>query len=396
MIGVQFGAGNIGRGFLAHLFWESGLETIFVETREDLVKELNNRGWYPLRLLKKDGSSVDLRIDRIKAFLPFQKEEIFQAISSAEIISTAVGAQNLSAIAPLLAGGLAERYRSNGKEINILCCENLKNAPQLLRDLVLENLESENEKEFVKERVGFVGTVIARMVPVVDARFGVDDPLFLVAENYYRLPYEAKAVKGEMPRLVGLVPVENFAAEMDRKLFIHNLGHAVLAYWGYLKGYSYIHQAIGDEEIAAILDGAWEEVSKALLQKYPDLDSQEHAELVKDLRERFANPLLMDTVQRVARDPLRKLKPQDRIVGAATLCMSQEVFPKFVALCLAAALLYDWSEDQEAQKLQKIIAERGVKVVLQEVCEIDPESNFACRVLEEYQKLRERKKEWKR
>jgi len=396
LIGVQFGAGNIGRGFMAHLFRESGLETVFVEAREELVRALNSRGWYPLRLLKKDGSSVDLKIDKVRAFLPSEKEKISQAISAAKIIATAVGAHNLPAIAPFLAAGFAQRCRESGEAINVLCCENLKDAPQVLQNLVLEHLEGEEERKFVAEKVGFVGTVIARMVPVVDARFGVDDPLFLVAEHYYRLPYDAKAVRGEMPRIVGLVPVKNFVAEMDRKLFIHNLGHAVLAYWGYLKGYRYIHEAIGDEEIASILDGAWQEVSKALLQKYPDLDPKEHTELVKDLRERFANPLLMDTVQRVARDPLRKLKPQDRIVGAAMLCMSQGIFPEFVALCLAAALLYDWPEDQEAQKLQELIVAKGVKAVLKEVCELDPESDFARRVLEEYQKLCVRKKEWRK
>jgi mannitol-1-phosphate 5-dehydrogenase len=34
---VQFGAGNVGRGFVAQLFWESGMEVVFVEVNTTIV-----------------------------------------------------------------------------------------------------------------------------------------------------------------------------------------------------------------------------------------------------------------------------------------------------------------------------------------------------------------------
>jgi len=40
---IQFGAGNIGRGFLGQLFSQSGFETVFVEIREDLISLINKK-----------------------------------------------------------------------------------------------------------------------------------------------------------------------------------------------------------------------------------------------------------------------------------------------------------------------------------------------------------------
>ncbi|MEI6157208.1 MAG: hypothetical protein WCP87_02445 [Atribacterota bacterium] len=240
------------------------------------------------------------------------------------------------------------------------------------------------KKKYVEEKIGFVGTVVARMVPVMDRRFGVDDPLFVVAESYHKLPYDARAIKGSAPDISGLKPVDNFQAEVDKKLFIHNLGHASIAYLGYLKGYAYIHQSVPDLEIKDILDHTLEETLTAILKKHSELDSREQRAFVDDLKERFTNPAIMDTVQRVGRDPLRKLGPDDRIVGGARLCLSQDIFPETIARVAGAALCCDFSSDGEAMKLQKMIREKGIMVTLREVTDIDPDSTWGQRIIESY------------
>ena len=48
---VQFGAGNIGRGFMGQLLWEAGFEITFVDADKQLVALLNDRAQYPLQLL---------------------------------------------------------------------------------------------------------------------------------------------------------------------------------------------------------------------------------------------------------------------------------------------------------------------------------------------------------
>ncbi|MGQ9474012.1 MAG: hypothetical protein ACUVRN_08195, partial [Candidatus Caldatribacteriaceae bacterium] len=332
----------------------------------------------------KDGQARDFRIDHIEAFSIEDKVQIRDMIAEAEIVFTAVGAKNLRWIAQTLAEGIEERVQRNPRALNVLLCENLKNAPDFLRSEV-EKYLSLSAKVFCGEKVGFVGTVVARMVPLIGERYGVQDPLFIVAELYYRLPFDFRAVKGKIPSIVGLEPVEDFEAEVDKKLFLHNLGHAVLAYAGYFKRYTYIHEAVRDSEIRKLLHKVWQEVILALARKYPSLNYQETKKMVHDLEERFANPALMDTVERVGRDPLRKLKPEDRILGGINLCLSQGVFPYSIIMACGVALHYDFSKDVEAVSLQNMIREKGVGGVLQEVCAIDPDSEIGREIIASYQ-----------
>ena len=386
---VQFGAGNIGRGFIGHLLWESGYRIVFVEAYPDLVKLLNARSKYPLRLLEKNGQEKNVTIDNLVAYQTEEKNNISQAIAVSSVIFTAVGVKNLPAIAPLVPDGIQLRLKENPIPINILLCENLKDAPQFFKNEVKTHLNTEG-KQFLQEKVGFVGTVVARMVPVMDKRFGVDDPLFIVAEAYHKLPYDVTAVKGVFPEISGLKPVQNFPSEVDKKLFIHNLGHATLAYFGYLKGYEYIHQAIADEEIKNLLDEVLNETSTSILRKYPDLDRVEINEFVEDLKERFFNPLLMDTVYRVGRDPIRKLGEDDRIIGGIALCQSQKVFPAAIIKVTGLALNYDYNKDADAVKLQKMIKDKGIKEVIHKLCNLDPETDIGEKIIQSYYQFRER------
>src|SRR5437773_6878824 len=58
---VQFGAGNIGRGFLAQLFTESGLEVVFIDVAAPLVDALNARGSYPLHIVGDAPETLTIR-----------------------------------------------------------------------------------------------------------------------------------------------------------------------------------------------------------------------------------------------------------------------------------------------------------------------------------------------
>jgi mannitol-1-phosphate 5-dehydrogenase len=280
--------------------------------------------------------------------------------------------------------------------VDIYLCENVLDAAESLRRAVC-GLLGPTYEEWVEENVGFVGTSVARMVPAASGRFGSSDPLFVVADSYHKLPYDGKAVRADQPPIVGMKPVRNFKAEVERKLFTYNLGHAALAYLGHLKGYSYVHEPFGDGDLMPIVEGSLDETGKTLLAMYPeDLDPAGHEEVREDIRVRFSNPLLMDTVQRVGRDPLRKLGPSDRLVGSAKLCLSHGVFPRNIATVCGAALLYDHPEDPDALALKSRIESQGMEKTMFEVSGVEPTSDFGKAVAGAYRELREKRKEWKR
>ena len=391
-IAVQFGAGNIGRGFMGQLFREAGYHTCFVEYNPSLVALLNARKQYPLRLLDAySKQEIDLNIEHFEALTTKEHRKIAEVIAKADAIGTAVGVKSLEHIAPLLAEGIAWRRQHNPSPLDIYLCENIYGAAAMLKKYVLKTLDADTAT-WMEQHIGFVGTSVARMVPAASDRFGVDDPLFVVADSYHKLPYDGPARRGKPLNIEGMYAVDNFRAEVERKLFTHNLGHAALGYLGFLKGYAYVHEPFDDSELSAIFDGALDETSEALVKMYPDdLDADEHREIRKDVRIRFGNPMILDTVQRVARDPIRKLGPSDRLIGSATLCLKYGIVPDYIASVCGAALWYDYAEDPDAVRLQEMIREHGVARTLEQVSGIEPESDIGAKIVAAYHELQHRK-----
>lgn len=389
---IQFGAGNIGRGFMGQLFFEAGYHTVFVEARKSLVELLNERKSYPLRLLDAYKKSiVNLEIRDITALHTDELEVVALAFSEAEVAGTAVGIQNLPALGPCIALGIEKRREKNPCPINIYLCGNASGADHVLKEAVSRYLDAALVG-WAGENVGFVRVSVAQMVPSSESFPKETDPLLVVADSYHKFPYDAKAVRGKTLEVVGVQPVQSFEAELARKLYTHNLGHAALGYLGYLRGYTYVYEGFADPWVSEIFERALGETTKALLCRFSgDLDPQEHEEIRKDIRIRFGNPLLKDTVHRVTRDPLRKLGPQERLIGSAKLCLEEGIFPENVALVCAAALLYDWEGDEEAKKLQRMLRKEGLACVLEKVCGIPYKSPLGEAIKRHYLALRRRK-----
>lgn len=387
---IQFGAGNIGRGFMGQLFFEAGYQTVFVEVNRELVDLLNASHHYPLRLLDAASQqTIDMDITQIQALHFEQLDQIANAIARAEVIGSAVGVPNLIHIAPLLAAGIRKRFHENPVPIDIYLCENMLHAAPLLKSHVLDELE-QDVKKWTEDNVGFVGTSVARMVPVISAELRRQSPTLVVADSYHKLPYDGTARKAVPPPIEGLYPVRNFEAEVERKLFMYNLGHAALAYSGYLKGFTYIHESFDDPEILTLFQKCLDETDRALQKCFPeDLDAHSQAETRKDIELRFSNPMIMDTIRRIARDPIRKLGPEDRLIGSAELCLSQGIFPEYIAIACAAALCYDEPEDLRTVKLQEMITQSGVEAALRQVSSLDPKCELGKTIIYHYYNLRE-------
>jgi mannitol-1-phosphate 5-dehydrogenase len=386
---VQFGAGNIGRGFMGQLLQEAGLEIVFVDANASLVDRLNERGSYPLRLLDAySRTSRDLSIDHFMALCTTQEDAIAEAVAGARVLATAVGVANLDAMAPLLAKGMRRRREQAGEPLDVYLCENMLGAAGMLSEKVMNLLDSAS-RVWAQRNIGFVGTSVARIVGGAGTRSAQDDPLLVIADAHRDTPYDGRASRAGEPGLGGFHPVNNFKAEVERKIFTHNVGHAALAYLGYLRGHTFIHETFEDDFVKSVFQGALDETTEALLRRYPgDLDRREHLAIRQDVRVRFSNPLLRDAIVRVAKDPIRKLGRDDRIIGAAELCLSQGIAPDHIATICAAALSYDYPDDTHALRLQTMIRQRGLGEALVQISGIDPSSDFGQKVLTQYQALR--------
>ena len=370
---VLFGAGNIGRGFLAQLFSESGLEVVFVDVADAVIEALNTRHQYAIQIVGPGAETVPIL--GVRAVHGRDRERVAAEVAQAEIVCTAVGANALPYVAPALAAGLLERFHTSGRPLDVLLCENLHDASAVLRAAVAALLPEE-VRDAILARTGFVQAVVSRMVPMQTEADRLADPLGIRVEAYKRLPVDAKAFAAPLLPVVGMEPVDNFEAYVERKLYAHNCAHAVLGYLGYAAGYEYGYEALRDARIAPLLHATLEETGQALIAKH-GFAPEGHQAHIEDLLKRFQNEFLGDTCRRLARDPIRKLAPDDRLIGAARLCEAQGITPNALSWGIAGALRYDDPDDPSAPELQRLLREKGQEATLQQICRIAPNEPLA-------------------
>lgn len=328
---VIIGAGNIGRGFIGQIMSEAGFAICFVDVSDKIVGELNARHEYPLEIVRTGGSKR-LTVKNVRAVNGNDRDAASRVIADCDICVTCVGAKAIKFIISNLVNGIKLRYAETKRPFNLLICENLMDADEYIRSLLEPELTPD---ELVN--VGLVETSVGRMVPIPDPELTKIDPLLVRAEEYPVLPCDRDAFVGEVPDIRNVVPVSPFRFIIERKLYIHNMGHAVCAYLGMYKGYGYISEAIADPEIRIIVREAMTESAVALAKRFA-MPFDELIEHTNDLIRRFGNTALGDTCARVGADIPRKLANPDRLTGASLSVIEAGGHPAYIAAGAAAAL----------------------------------------------------------
>lgn len=369
---VMYGAGNIGRGFIGQLFSVSGYEVVFVEVNPAIVNKLNSDRKYPVRVVTDEGYSEHI-VENVRAVSGNDVKKVAEEIATADIMATAVGVNILPRIVNAVAAGLKKRWDDgNLAPLNIIICENLLDANRYLENLLKQEFNDEEKKTFDKT-IGLVEASIGRMVPVMTQQMQGDNPLRIYVEEYCELPVDRDAFKGDIPNIANMVPFSPFDFYIQRKLFMHNMGHAATAYIGYLNGNKYIWESCANSSIKLMALRALQESAVAISKEH-DAPLEQLIAYAEDLVFRFGNRLLGDTVERVGRDPVRKLAPKDRLVGAANLCLKQKIYPVYICIGIAAALMFAPDRDESALRVQEAVKDEGFAAVLKQFSGIDDSS----------------------
>ena len=398
---VVFGAGNIGRSFVGQLFARAGYEVVFVDVRQPLVDALNQARRYRVEI--KDRQPETIWVERVSAIHGGNIDEIAHAIAEADILATAVGQTALPHIYAAIAAGLERRKRVGRGAIDIIICENLRNATQAFRLGLQQHLPADFPLE---DRVGLVETSIGKMVPIMPEAALREDPLVLYAEAYNTLILDAKAFRNPIPDVPGLDPRGNMAAYVDRKAFIHNLGHAACAYLEFLidPGAEFIWQAVENPQVRQAAKLAMWESGRALIRRYPgEFNEQNQEEHIQDLLTRFGNRALGDTIFRVGRDLPRKLSREDRLVGALLMDAAEGVPAPATALATAAAFFFE-ARDESGElspadgEFLRDLAGTGFPTMITQVCGLrrsaPAEARIIAAVRAEYLRLQSRGERW--
>lgn len=375
---LHFGAGNIGRGFIGALLAHSGYRVVFADVNEQVIGALRGRGEYDIHIL-----DLEARTERVQGVTGVLStgDEIVPAIAGADLITTAVGPNVLKIIAPTLARGLEERAQAGAGPLNIIACENKVGASAFLRGQILPHLSGAG-RAYLEQSVGFPNASVDRIVPPFEG----EDVLDVGVEDFYEWYVEGPAFKGGIPQIEGMKVTDDLMAYVQRKLYTLNTGHAIAAYLGSLRGLGTVTDAMGDPETAEQVREAMEQSGAALVQTH-GFDAAEHAAYIERIEARFKNPHIHDEVTRVGREPVRKLGPQERLIGPARMARDLGLPAHALLRGAAAALHFRNPEDPQAQELQALIAEKGLAAAVTQLTELPQGDELHTRILEGYAEL---------
>ena len=98
---------------------------------------------------------------------------------------------------------------------------------------------------------------------------------------------------------------------------------------------------------------------------------------------------IVDFIERNARDPIRKLGKDDRLVGSARLVLEYGGRPDNLCIAIAAAMYYVSHGDEFAEKLVQMREEEGIDAIIEKVCEQDPNGELGLLIKEKIMLLKE-------
>ncbi|MET1044177.1 MAG: mannitol-1-phosphate 5-dehydrogenase [Microbacteriaceae bacterium] len=363
---VHFGAGNIGRGFVAQFLRASGYEVVFADVSDELIEALQAQPSYQVHEVGEDAQVRT--VDGYRAINSRSHEaDVIAEIAAADIVTTAVGARVLPFVAPLIAAGLAARTDSS--PLTVIACENAINAT--------DTLAADVRRLNPEPNAVFANCAIDRIVPEQRAG-GLDVTL----ESFFEWVVDRTPFHGREPDLFGVTWVDDLTPFIERKLFTVNTGHATAAYHGHLQGITTIREVLAtpalQEEVRAVLD----ETKTLLVAKHGFTDDEQQSYIDKTLA-RISNPHLPDTCERVGRNPLRKLSRHERFIGPAAQLAERGVATSALLRAIGAALRFDVPDDAESVELRALLAsDRSPAELVVEITGLDQEHPLFAAVLE--------------
>lgn len=272
-------------------------------------------------------------------------QEIIAEIANADVVTTAVGPSVLRFVAPVIAEGIAARA-SDAPPLAVMACENAINATDLLR------AEVERVLPDAAARAIFANTAVDRIVPGQSAEQGLD----VTVESFFEWVIERGPFGAALPDIAEATFVDDLAPYIERKLFTVNTGHAAAAYHGFAAGATTVAEALANPEVREEIVAVLAETRALLVAKY-GLDEATLRAYANKIISRFENPELPDTVERVGREPLRKLGRNERFVGPAAELAERGIEPVALLRTVAAALRFSVPTDPQSVEMAVLLRE---------------------------------------
>lgn len=360
---LALGMGAIGKAVSGYAMRRAGVRVIYADIAQTLIDTVNRDGGYWLGTADIYTKTLTKEFITGVSAVHTDAPEAQQAAIEADYMISAVGPKGFRALLPKAAGWLRARAAVTDKPLYYMVFENDHDAMELLRGAVREALGD------IPSWLHLAKCSIERMTKVVELP---DTGTTAIGETFFPIIADGAAMAGS--GIAGRTDVIELADDVEkyyyRKLLTNNLGHAVLGYAGIPKGYTNTLEAMADAEIYTLLRRALEESGRAICAKwgFTAAHMQKH---IDTLMLRYANPGLVDALPRLARDPLRKLSPDDRIVLPIRLCYTYGIPAEGLLEVLHRAICFDAPDVEGSDTLRALHASIGEAGILKTVCKAD-------------------------
>jgi mannitol-1-phosphate 5-dehydrogenase len=358
---VHFGAGNIGRGFVGLVLHNAGYELVFADVAAPLIDALAASSSYLVREVGFGAKTST--VDNYRALNSATHEaEVIAEIATADVVTTAVGPNILRFVAPLIAAALGKRDPAR-EPLAVMACENAINATDLLRNFVVDSIEDPS----LLTRAVFANTAVDRIVPSQHADAGLD----VTVEAFFEWAVEKGPFGDHVPVIPEAHFVDDLAPYIERKLFTVNTGHATTAYHGFMAGAASISEAIEMPAVLAEVRAVLAETKALLIAKH-GFEPEVQQEYIETNLLRFDTRELTDTVERVGRQPLRKLSRHERFVSPAAELAERGLSSDALVRAMGAAMHFDVGDDPQSVEMLALLKSTSAHGFALQVTGLEP------------------------
>jgi D-arabinitol 4-dehydrogenase len=210
---------------------------------------------------------------------------------------------------------LRERMKSGAGAVTLLNCDNLRHNGDRTQAGLIQFIERVGDKSvlaWMNQHTSFPNGMVDRITPRptpelaarVEASTGWVDAVPVMAESFIQWVIEDRFIAGRPNwEAVGVEMVASVDPYEEAKIRILNATHSCFAWAGTLVGHEFIHQGTKNPAIRRFaFDYVTNDVIPVLQPSPIDLAAYRNTVL-----ERFGNPAILDTNQRVAMDGFSKI-----------------------------------------------------------------------------------------
>lgn len=378
------GAGRTGRGTFGELFYsEGGFNIAFADINPDLVRSLREQGHFVTKQTDLDaGTSKMIRVDGFEAFdVQADREAYLRRLADSELVAIAVFPASFDAVAKDLADMIRLRIKEGmTHKAAVIIGGNFVGLRSYFEG-ALQKLLDADELAVLNDQVALITSKANRKVT-----FSSDpdaEPLALEGDDKPALPVEDRFFFDEGYEYPSFFQRSNdVELSMAEKIWSENLLHCSLGFMGAYKGCEYLNDAASDELCADLAGKAWREGRQALEAEFgipmPD-DS-----LLETMLGKFSSPFFRDRIDRVVRQPIRKLGKGDRFLGPALLCLKHGIMPFFILRAAAYGFFVPNAGGEQAAKIEETLASVPLEDAVIKITGLDlsvPDEVIACRLL---------------